>query len=240
MPESAYATYLRLPELLSLQHPRSDSREEVRASENFFIVVHQSAELLAQQVIDDLGAAVRGSEENPCDWVGVESRLNRAIGLLEFLRQHLTVLEHLPREHFHAFREQLGTASGHQSEQFATIFAMLGRSEKSRPLAPIFAALGGGEKPSGPISEPGDGGESGGGVPTLVMERLAALQQAVNSWRAAHITLVQRMIGDAPGTGGTAGAAWLQSRMVSPQDSDSPVPSAVSSAGHPHRTAVRV
>ncbi|MEV5646284.1 tryptophan 2,3-dioxygenase family protein [Streptomyces flaveolus] len=234
MPESAYAMYLRLPELLSLQHPRSGSQEEIRASENFFIVVHQSAELLAQQVIVDLRAVVHASEHNPCDWVSAESRLSRAIGLLRFLRQHLTVLDHLPREHFHAFREKLGTASGHQSEQFAKIFAMLGRSEESHHPTPMFAALGGGENAGWSMSEPGDGGESGGGVPTLVMERLAALQEAVNSWRAAHITLVQRMLGDAPGTGGTAGAAWLQSRLVSAQDSDGPVPS----ADHLHRAAV--
>jgi len=234
MPESAYAMYLRLPELLSLQHPCSGSQEEIRASENFFIVVHQSAELLAQQVILDLGAVVRASKKNRCDWVSAESRLSRAIGLLRFLQQHLTVLEHLPREHFHAFRENLGTASGHQSEQFAKIFAMLDRSEESHRPTPMFTALDGGEKAGWSMSEPGDGSESGGGVPTFVMEKLTALQQAVNSWRAAHITLVQRMIGDAPGTGGTVGAAWLQSRLVSTQDSDGPA----SSASHPYRTAV--
>jgi tryptophan 2,3-dioxygenase len=231
MPESAYATYLRLPELLSLQHPRSGSPEEIRASENFFIVVHQSAELLAQQVIVDLGAVADASENNPYDWVSTESRLSRAIGLLRFLRQHLAVLEHLPREHFHAFREKLGTASGHQSEQFAKIFAMLGRIKESYHPSPVFAAFGKGEKAG--MSKPGDGVESGGGVPTFILERLAALQQGVNSWRAAHITLVQRMIGNAPGTGGTEGATWLQSCLASSQDSDG----LVLSVGHPHRTA---
>ncbi|MEU9555169.1 tryptophan 2,3-dioxygenase family protein [Streptomyces fumanus] len=210
MPESAYARYLMLPELLRLQHPRSGSQEDdVRASENFFIVVHQSAELLAQQTIIDLEAVVRAGEQSRCDWAGVESRLNRALGLMEFLRHHLTVLEHLPREHFLAFRERLGTASGHQSEQFATIFAVLdGR----------------------------DDGEPGGGVPAFVTERLAALRQAVHDWRAAHIALVRRMIGDAPGTGGTAGAAWLRSRQVPArpaQESTGPV----LSVSHPGRTA---
>jgi mandelamide amidase len=46
----------------------------------------------------------------------------------------------------------------------------------------------------------------------------------VRSWQRAHIALVQRMIGLAPGTGGTAGVAWLRSRVPSAPGASKPLP----------------
>ncbi|MFG2883235.1 tryptophan 2,3-dioxygenase family protein [Streptomyces sp. NPDC048297] len=191
-----------LPKLLSLQQPRSCGQgEAVRDSEHFFIVVHQSAELLLGQVVGDLIAVARAGERNPCDWAEVESRLTRAVGIAGLLQRHIEVLEHLPREHFHAFRAQLGTATGGQSEQFARIFAMLGRGEPTGSSEP-------GRDSGGMLEGPG------GPPPAGVTEGLAALRQAMRRWQVAHIALAERMLGDAPGTGGTAGSAWLRSRLL--------------------------
>jgi tryptophan 2,3-dioxygenase len=44
-------------------------------------------------------------------------------------------------------------------------------------------------------------------------ERLVDLDEGVQEWRYRHIKMVQRTIGMKPGTGGSSGAAYLQSTM---------------------------
>ncbi|MEV0323027.1 tryptophan 2,3-dioxygenase family protein [Streptomyces sp. NPDC050658] len=192
-----YERYVRIPELLDLQHPRSSAlEEEVRASELFFIVVHQSAEVLLRQVIDDLRAVAK----TPGEWGAVEARLLRAVALVGLLRKHLDVLDHLPREHFLAFREQLGTASASGSSQFAEVFALLGVD--GRPCV-LRQALNG----------------AGTAIPEHVTKALDALVLEAGGWQADHVALVKRMIGELlPGTAGTEGVAWLRSRILPPPD----------------------
>ncbi|MGW7100113.1 tryptophan 2,3-dioxygenase family protein [Streptomyces sp. NPDC054883] len=39
------------------------------------------------------------------------------------------------------------------------------------------------------------------------------MRAAVTRWRTRHLLLVERMIGDEPGTGGTSGLAHLRARI---------------------------
>ncbi len=41
-----------------------------------------------------------------------------------------------------------------------------------------------------------------------VCERLADLDEGLQEWRYRHARMVERTIGDQPGTGGSAGAAY--------------------------------
>ncbi|GAB3465660.1 tryptophan 2,3-dioxygenase [Actinophytocola sediminis] len=51
------------------------------------------------------------------------------------------------------------------------------------------------------------------GVAAQICERLVDLDQVVQQWRYRHAKMVQRMIGNLPGTGGSAGVAYLQSTL---------------------------
>ena len=49
-----------------------------------------------------------------------------------------------------------------------------------------------------------------------VCERLVDLDEGVQEWRYRHVKMVERTIGVKPGTGGSAGAAYLQTTIGSP------------------------
>ncbi|MEV6022094.1 tryptophan 2,3-dioxygenase family protein [Streptomyces sp. NPDC052036] len=201
-----YDSYLQLPTLLSLQSPRADALGvAVHDSELYFITVHQSAEILAQQLLTDLEAVAVSAVDGSADWKEINTRLRRAICLVALQRELLRALDHLPKEHFLAFRPLLGTASGAASAQFAALFAMFGTDGHSGrwPLAAD------GDRPA----------------PAQIEEEIGALREELRMWQLSHVQLVERMIGDAPGTGGSAGARWLLSRVLS-------TPRVHSGAGH--------
>jgi tryptophan 2,3-dioxygenase len=54
--------------------------------------------------------------------------------------------------------------------------------------------------------------------PTLAdfSERLVDLDEGVQEWRYRHVKMVERTIGTKPGTGGSAGAAYLQTTLNRP------------------------
>lgn len=207
-PKNEYEAYLKLPELLSLQQPRSHwLATDVQASEMFFIVVHQSAELLLKQVVDDLNAVARSGEDGVRDWAATDARLVRSIGLISLLTRHVEImLEHLPREHFLAFRDLLGAASAGGSVQFAEVFALFGTD--GEPGALRYG--------------PGRSGRDAPPIAEDLRSRLQGLEQTLRRWQLAHIALVEWMIGDTTGTGGTAGAAWLRSRLLPVTGADTP------------------
>ncbi|MEE1926692.1 tryptophan 2,3-dioxygenase family protein [Streptomyces sp. TRM 70351] len=205
-----YADYLHLPDLLTLQEPRSRSQgAAIRSSEHFFIVVHQSTELLLRQALGDLLAVVRASGTDDWNWAGARTRLRRAGGVITLLGGHLHVLQHLPRQHFHAFRTALGEASGAQSRQFADLFELLGVASDTSPLRQAVKRAAGAQE----------------SVPSDVSAELDCLWHEVCDWQVAHAALVQSMLGDEEGTGGTSGADWLRSR-ISRQHEDAGGPAA--------------
>ncbi len=50
----------------------------------------------------------------------------------------------------------------------------------------------------------------------MVCERLVDLDEGLQEWRYRHVKMVERTIGDKPGTGGSAGAAYLRSTLFQP------------------------
>ncbi|GAO02698.1 tryptophan 2,3-dioxygenase [Anaeromyxobacter sp. PSR-1] len=54
------------------------------------------------------------------------------------------------------------------------------------------------------------------GEPALVCERFVDLDEGVQEWRYRHVKMVERTIGDKPGTGGSAGAQYLRSTLFTP------------------------
>ncbi|MFJ8828384.1 tryptophan 2,3-dioxygenase family protein, partial [Streptomyces sp. NPDC102467] len=130
--------------------------------------------------------------------------LRRVTAVMGLLEAHLELLDHLAPENFASFRPLVEGVSGAQSSQFAELFQQV-------------TALR-----CGPAGKAGDGRGGGGqgaasdATQEKVADAVGALRAAVTRWRTRHLLLVERMIGDQPGTGGTSGLAYLRSRINVP------------------------
>ena len=54
------------------------------------------------------------------------------------------------------------------------------------------------------------------GGPAQVCERLVDLDEGLQEWRYRHVKMVERVIGDKAGTGGSSGAAYLRGTLFNP------------------------
>lgn len=144
-----YSSYLRVPELLSLQHPQSSPPHH---DELLFIIVHQSYELWFKELLHDLDAVVfnlQGAAGNPDsrDEVYEAARLlRRCTEITRVLVEQFTILETMLPTHFLAFRGKLEPASGFQSEQFRELEFLCGLKDEKmlryhRPTAEAHAQL---------------------------------------------------------------------------------------------------
>jgi tryptophan 2,3-dioxygenase len=54
------------------------------------------------------------------------------------------------------------------------------------------------------------------GVPARVCERYVDIDEGIQEWRYRHVKMVERTIGDKPGTGGSTGAEYLRATLFRP------------------------
>jgi aminocarboxymuconate-semialdehyde decarboxylase len=144
-----YSSYLRVPELLSLQRPQSSPPHH---DELLFIIVHQTYELWFKELLHDLDAVVanlRKAGLNPQsrDEVYEAARLlRRCTEITRVLVEQFTILETMLPTHFLAFRGKLEPASGFQSEQFRELEFLCGLKDEKmlsyhRPTPEAHALL---------------------------------------------------------------------------------------------------
>lgn len=144
-----YSSYLKVPELLKLQHPQSSPEHH---DELLFIIVHQTYELWFKELLHDLDAVVanlRAAGENPesRDEVYEAARLlRRCTEITRVLVEQFTILETMLPTHFMAFRGKLEPASGFQSEQFRELEFLCGLKDEKmlryhRPTPEAHALL---------------------------------------------------------------------------------------------------
>lgn len=144
-----YSSYLKVPELLELQHPQSSPQHH---DELLFIIVHQTYELWFKELLHDLDAVVRNLREagaNPesRDEVYEAARLlRRCTEITRVLVEQFTILETMLPTHFLAFRGKLEPASGFQSEQFRELEFLCGLKDEKmlayhRPTPEAHAQL---------------------------------------------------------------------------------------------------
>ncbi len=144
-----YSSYLKVPELLELQHPQSSPQHH---DELLFIIVHQTYELWFKELLHDLDAVVanlRGAGGNPKshDEVYEAARLlRRCTEITRVLVEQFTILETMLPTHFLAFRGKLEPASGFQSEQFRELEFLCGLKDEKmlryhRPTPEAHAQL---------------------------------------------------------------------------------------------------
>lgn len=244
-----YGSYLKLPELLSLQRQKSVPPHH---DEMFFIIIHQSFELWFKEILHETALMVDYFDQGSVSRVlKVSKRIN---AILECLTQQIQLLATLTPVEFAGFREALGTGSGFQSVQFREAEFAFGLRDawffqffegQPEELARLKAQC---TRPSVYDHFLTALKEAGYPVPQAVLERdyaqaheldadlvkvlrdlyadpdenyhwilvceaLLDLDMLWSKWRAVHILMVSRTIGGKKGTGGSSGAAFLESRL---------------------------
>jgi tryptophan 2,3-dioxygenase len=231
-----YADYLQLERLLSAQKPLSDLHDEM-----LFIVIHQTKELWMKQMLHELRLAIsllgEGRLGESFKAMARIKRIQAVMTLSWDVLSTLTPVDYLK------FRSVLGTSSGFQSAQFREIEFRLGLKEPtfiqhyaegSDEQAKLKQALG---EPS--LREAAiDALDRAGfdlkdrSVPALsaawlqiyrdadrwfdlyeLAEKLLDIDDALLAWRHKHVLTVERIIGNKPGTGGSAGAPYLRATL---------------------------
>jgi tryptophan 2,3-dioxygenase len=232
-----YGSYLRIPDLLELQHPLSDPPHH---DEMLFILIHQVYELWFKQTLHELDAAVRFLERD--DLLKVAKAFRRIHAIQRILETQVEVLETMTPQDFNAFRSGLNPASGFQSAQFREIEFRCGvranesalrhleltppeRANLERRLREptLYDAL------KGCLARHGfDVSSHEALISTfrtiyeneerhyalyMLLEDLIEFDERVLLWRMRHVAMVERMIGMKAGTGGSLGVSYLQTTL---------------------------
>jgi tryptophan 2,3-dioxygenase len=231
-----YADYLQLDQLLSAQTPLSGLHDEL-----LFIIIHQSKELWLKEMLHELRLAIRLVQED--QFAPAYKALARMSRIQSVMTLSWDVLSTLTPVDYLAFRDVLGTSSGFQSAQFRELEYRLGLKDErylkhyaadGDEHARLLAAL---EEPSLREAatfalerggfDPGDRSDAALAAAWLevyrdsgrwfdlyqLAEKLVDIDDALAAWRHKHVLTVERIIGDRPGTGGSAGAPYLRSTL---------------------------
>ncbi|PXY20678.1 tryptophan 2,3-dioxygenase [Prauserella muralis] len=239
-----YTSYLALDEVLRAQRPRSAEHDELlfivihQVYELWFKqLLHELAYLQRRLEDGDTPHAVRTLRRvltilkvvvaqidvletmTPSQFTTFRARLDAASGFqsgqfreLEAVlgRRERAVFEHYPEGS--QARERIAAAMARPSlfDSFLTYLRAHGYDTPARPDV---------TQPAGPSDAVqrellrvyrDDAG------PASVCEHLVDLDEGVQEWRYRHVKMVERTIGDKPGTGGSSGAAYLRTTLSSP------------------------
>jgi tryptophan 2,3-dioxygenase len=214
-PPVTYSSYLALDELLSCQRPATDQHDEL-----LFVIIHQVYELWFKQILHETALLQRRLEA--ANGAGALHTARRIAKILKTIVGQLDVLETMTPKQFAAFRPELGNSSGFQSKQFRVIEASLGRRDFDEPIEDpqLRAAL---TRPSvyDSLLSFLDGADlaevyAAEGEQAEVCEALVDIDEGIQEWRYRHVMMVQRIIGNRIGTGGSAGAEYLRSTLFRP------------------------
>ncbi|HEX5620486.1 MAG TPA: tryptophan 2,3-dioxygenase family protein, partial [Solirubrobacteraceae bacterium] len=199
-----YAGYLRIDDLLQLQHPLTPEAHD----ELLFVIVHQSYELWFKLILHELAKARAELEAGRVQ--AAIGPLQRTTAIDRLLLAHLDVLETMSPDGFLEFRDPLAPASGFQSQQFRAIEA------ESPKVYDAFVAAAG---------LPDDHDERltalahlyrdhlddpARAVLHVVAELLVDHDELVALWRHHHTLMAAREIGSRHGTGGSRGVEYLR------------------------------
>lgn len=128
-PESntlTYGSYLKVHELLSLQHELSQPKEH---DETLFIIIHQVYELWFKKILHEVGNCQYMLAKD--NLLAVIRGLQRVTTIQKVLLQQVDILETMTPDEFNRFRKSLNPASGFQSYQFREFEFRLGFKNES-------------------------------------------------------------------------------------------------------------
>ncbi|MEO7814871.1 MAG: tryptophan 2,3-dioxygenase [Sphingomicrobium sp.] len=230
-----YADYLHLPDLLGAQAPLSELHDEM-----LFIVIHQTKELWLKQMLHEVALATRlVSEDRFAEAYKALSRVSR---IQAVMTMSWDVLATLTPVDYSNFRHVLGTSSGFQSAQFRELEFRLGIKD-SKFLEFHEGGAEGGVRLRAALEEPSLWDEANAALARAgldiatadairaswlavyrdsethfdlyqLAEKLVDIDDALAGWRHKHVLTVTRIIGGKMGTGGSAGAAYLESTLT--------------------------
>lgn len=230
----SYGSYLQLEKVLSAQQPLAQPPAH---DELLFITIHQVYELWFAQLLHELTDArdrmLDGESYAP------RLRLARCRVIEGVLVAQVDVLDTMTPRDFLAFRAHLAPASGFQSVQFREVEFVSGAKDPG--FVQRLRDLSDGERArlQRRLAEPtlwdaylallarngfavSDADERLQSLRTISADRgplwdlaeaLLEHDQALATWRARHVLMVERQIGTKSGTGGSSGAPYLRSRL---------------------------
>lgn len=144
----SYGSYLRVPELLSIQTPKSLEAGREAHDELLFIIVHQAHELWFKQILHELKSVggIFTTQRIDEKMMGtVVARLTRITEIQKVLIEHLRILETMTALDFLEFRDLVSPASGFQSVQFRILESTLGVKREhpllANPQSPFAKSL---------------------------------------------------------------------------------------------------
>lgn len=120
-----YNSYLKVPELLSLQQELSSPPHH---DEMFFIIIHQASELWFKQIRHETTGMVQDFRNGSVS--RALKKLRRTVGIMDLLVKQINLLNTLTPVEFAGFRDALRPASGFQSIQFRVIEFVYGIREE--------------------------------------------------------------------------------------------------------------
>jgi tryptophan 2,3-dioxygenase len=232
----SYGSYLGLDELLSLQRPLSRPAEH---DELLFIIIHQVYELWFKELLHELDATTAALDSD--DLLRVAKLFRRIHTIQRLLEEQVDILETMTPQEFNAFRDRLNPASGFQSVQFREVEFLCGlrNANVMRHITMDDARRAGLERrlrePSlydhvknllvrrgFEASSPEEIVESYRRIYTnaerhydlyLLLEDLIEFDERLLLWRGRHVRMVERMIGQKRGTGGSPGVSYLEATL---------------------------
>lgn len=237
MAKLTYGSYLRVDDLLSLQHPQSDPPHH---DELLFIVIHQAYELWFRQLLHELEAVTRSLAAD--DLLRTGKHFKRIHAIQRLIDQQVDILETMTPQEFNQFRALLEPASGFQSAQFreleflcgagrTTHFDFLeptseerGRLERRLSEPNVYDALKGVLRRRGfAVETPEELTASYKAIYQnperhydlyLLLEDFIEFDERFLLWRGRHVRMVERMIGMKHGTGGSLGVNYLEKTLA--------------------------
>ncbi|MEJ3659178.1 tryptophan 2,3-dioxygenase family protein [Actinomycetes bacterium KLBMP 9759] len=178
--------------------------------EYFFIRALQAHEMIFTALADDVEAATAALRERA---VAVAlTRLDHAIATMERAGMLFRIVATMQAATFHSFREHTQGASAIQSEAYKRFELACGPPTAERLRSDAFTSV-----PRVVAGPPGDDltgaildGTFTAAEVRALDERIAAVEAAHQRWKAAHHGIAARVLGDAHGSGYTAGVPYLR------------------------------
>ncbi len=230
-----YADYLHLDEILGAQRPLSGLHDEM-----LFIVIHQTKELWLKQMLHEVALAISLVAEDR--FAEAYKALSRVSRIQAVMTMSWDVLATMTPVDYAAFRDVLGRSSGFQSAQFRELEYRLGLKDP-KFLAYQEGGDAGQARLRAALAEPSLWDEANAALARSgfaidgteairaswlavyrdpdgffdlyqLAEKLVDIDDALAGWRHKHVLTVTRIIGGKMGTGGSAGAAYLESTLT--------------------------
>ncbi|MFY9666213.1 MAG: tryptophan 2,3-dioxygenase family protein [Candidatus Cybelea sp.] len=232
----SYGSYLKIDELLDLQQPLSRPPHH---DEMLFIVIHQVYELWFKQLLHEVDGTMRALDRD--DLLRAAKHFRRIHAIQRLIEQQVDILETMTPQEFNQFRDNLNPASGFQSIQFRELEFACGvrRTElltliqtddaartrlETRLNEPSLydRAKGLLRRRGFEVDSSADLIESYRRIYSneaqyydlyLLLEDLIEFDERFLLWRGRHVRMVERMIGQKQGTGGSSGARYLEGTL---------------------------